>query len=588
MISQQLEIIKAIEEEFLSSGRERRFRVLSAVRQQNTIRIAVAEQKDGGKLDQTLEGGSATWGSWGASVVSVSVDDGLIYVRKVDAPVPVSGGVVTVRPLRFLESLLSLWKSEELANKCFSWAAEVLIGHGRSSLGVSPSFGNLRDRQRSAYNLLFYRAGFLWGPPGTGKTTTAGAIVADLVSSFKKARVLLIAPTNSAADHLLVSIDDHLSRSLSGQIVRADCARFGSNFVAHHYEGRRHLLPEATEDLVLRKAKLEAAKPTDEPEAIALWQREMEGILSSLRFEVQTILRQKRVVAMTAILATMHYKALQESPPFDLIVFDEASQLGRAVALVLAPLANQALIAGDPRQLPPIFGSEDALVKRWFGRTLFDEYMDERHPSTCLLNEQSRMAEPICNLVSNLFYRGELRVCPDCLEADGWKGHREPINLLSSKNASNLHLVRITTNAQSHSGSQRRLESAEVAVEIAQQLGSRVDHAQIVILTPFVAQRKLVQKILKARGMRRVRVSTVHAAQGTEKHTVIFDPVKGSSPFLSPSRDGPRLINVAISRAQACFILLASEWDLKHPLLAAVANCINGRDSFSLCGNVSL
>jgi DNA replication ATP-dependent helicase Dna2 len=578
--SQQLEIVRAIEEELRSSGRQRRFRVLSAARQQNTIRMSVRPYSEGGRLDQTLERGVAAWGNWASSVVSVSIEDSMIYVHRIDAPVPVPGVEITVQPPRFLESLLGLWKKEDLAAKCFSWAAEALVGRDRRSLDLSPSFPELRQRQRAAYSLLSYRAGFLWGPPGTGKTTTAAAMVADLVTSDADARVLLIAPTNSAADQLLIATDNHLARSLRGQVARSDCARIGGNFLARYYEGRRHLLPEATDELVLQKAGLEAAQPcADEAEARARWQREMDGINASLRPETQTILKEKRVVAMTATLGTMHYGLLQDGQPFDLVVFDEASQLGRAVCLILAPLACRAIIAGDPRQLAPIVASNHPFVRKWFGRTLFDEYMHDGHPSTCLLNEQSRMAEAICGLVSKVFYRDDLRVSQECLVDDDWQAARQPVHLLSSGRVHNLHLVEIGTESAPHSGSHRRAESAEAAAEIAQQLGTYVDHGQILILTPFVAQRNLIRKVLKTRGMRRVRVSTVHAAQGAEIHTVIFDPVKGSGPFLLDPKNGSSLLNVAISRSKACFVLLASAGDLKHPLLSIIAAQIRGSDS---------
>src|SRR5207245_9561220 len=118
----------------------------------------------------------------------------------------------------------------------------------------------------------------------------------------------------------------------------------------------------------------------------------------------------------------IHYGLLRESEPYDVIVFDEASHRGRAVSLMLAPLARRALNAGDPRQLAPILNSSNLLVKRWFGRTLFDEYMHDGHPSTCLLNEQSRMAVEICGLVSKMFYRAELRVSDDCLRDGGCDG----------------------------------------------------------------------------------------------------------------------------------------------------------------------
>lgn len=575
MTNQQIEIIRAIEEELASSSRQRRFKVLSAARQPGIIGIKVQPLAKGDDVESALEGGVAVWRDWSSSVVEVSAEESLIYVHQIDAPVPAPGTEITVSPPRFLESLLQCWKNEEFATECFSWATHASVGHDQRPLTLSPSLPGLRERQRAAYSLLSYRAGFLWGPPGTGKTTTAAAMVADLVASDANARVLLIAPTNSAVDQLLTAVDDRLSRSLKGQLVKTECARIGSNFIARYYEGRRHLLPEATDELVLRKASLEATQPgAGMPQEKAQWQREMNRVLDALRSQVQTVLKEKRVVAMTATLATMHYGLLRECEPFDLIVFDEASQLGRAASLMLAPLACRALIAGDPRQLAPILKASHPFVQRWFGRTLFDEYMHDGHPSTCFLNEQSRMAVEVCGLVSRMFYRDELRVSEHCLLDDNWRAVRQPIHLFSSGGVHNLHLIEIGTESVADAGSHRRPESAQAAVAIAQELGTRIDHKNILILTPFVAQRRLIRKEMDARGMRRVRVNTVHAAQGAEFHTVIFDPVKGNSRFLMDPNSGPRLLNVAISRTQACFVLLASNGDLKHPLLSAIADYI--------------
>lgn len=508
-------------------------------------------------------------------MVVVSVEDSVLYIHRIDAPVPAAGAEITVQPPRFLESLRQCWNDEALATECFSWAAHALVGRDRCPLTLPCSFSELRERQRSAYSLLSYRAGFLWGPPGTGKTTTAASIVADLVAADRDARVLLVAPTNSAVDQLLISVDERLSLSSQGQLLRTDCARLGSNFLARNYEKRQHLLPPGTEELVLQKARLEANQPSaDDVEARALWKREMDRILAALRSEVQMVLREKRVVAMTTVLGTMHYKALQEHSPFDLIVFDEASQTGRAVSLILAPLARRTLIAGDPLQLPPIFTSTHPFVRKWLGRTLFDEYMHSGHPSTCFLNEQSRMAVEICNLVSQVFYGGELHVSEDCLRDCRWHADRQPLSLLPSGQAHNVHLVDVGAESVRHGGSHRRPESAQAVAAIADQLGGRLDPAHILILTPFVAQKKLIREALNARGLRRVRVSTVHGATGAEMHTVIFDPVKGNSRFLTDPDIGERLLNVAISRTKACFVLLASIGDREHPLLSAIAEYI--------------
>jgi hypothetical protein len=50
---------------------------------------------------------------------------------------------------------------------------------------------------------------------------------------------------------------------------------------------------------------------------------------------------------------------------------------------------------------------------------------------------------------------------------------------------------------------------------------------------------------------------------------VIFDPVTAQNPFLN-SENGRRLINVALSRAQAHVVLLLNQNDLINKWIAAV------------------
>jgi hypothetical protein len=125
---QQLEIVKAIEQELDSASRKRHFKVVSAVVQESTIGIRVRSQLNRSKLDYTLEGGVASWGQWVSTVVAVSVDDSIVYVHRIDAPVPVAGAEMAVQPPKFLESLLQCWKDETIATECFSWAAHALVG----------------------------------------------------------------------------------------------------------------------------------------------------------------------------------------------------------------------------------------------------------------------------------------------------------------------------------------------------------------------------------------------------------------------------------------------------------------------------
>ena len=66
----------------------------------------------------------------------------------------------------------------------------------------------------------------------------------------------------------------------------------------------------------------------------------------------------------------------------------------------------------------------------------------------------------------------------------------------------------LTQNQYHTGGPDYRPESGQVVAAIAERLIANVNPTQILILTPFVAQRKLIRKMLDARGLNKVRVST--------------------------------------------------------------------------------
>jgi hypothetical protein len=122
------------------------------------------------------------------------------------------------------------------------------------------NFPTLRAGQRLAFGLLERERGFLWGPPGTGKTFTLGAMLAHFLCKHPNSRVLLLSTTNSAVDLALISVDERLEelsrKNSHAGLVRKQCLRIGNHFVASKYRGREHLLPVPDEDLICRLADL--------------------------------------------------------------------------------------------------------------------------------------------------------------------------------------------------------------------------------------------------------------------------------------------------------------------------------------------
>src|SRR5262249_30443721 len=144
--------------------------------------------------------------------------------------------------------------------------------------------------------------------------------------------------------------------------------------------------------------------------ALKAWADRVAALRGELRTSSLQVLRRCRLACMTTTRAAFTPRTLRElapgdEPPFDLVVFDEASPVSLAHGPALVPPARSRLSAGGPQQLSPVQRSADRGARRWLGRSAFDE-MPRGGPSVALLDEQSRMAAPISALVSDLFYDG--------------------------------------------------------------------------------------------------------------------------------------------------------------------------------------
>lgn len=572
-----LDIRSAISQELDATPAYYDFKVLESVLQDGLCRITIQPQAVYPKvvLDESLEDAEAWWpkpykGS--AKVLAVVAEEDQIILKGATSNPPVKNGLLRIYPPRYLDALLHCWLDSNWA----ALALERLQGLD-SPVGVASNplsghaFRWLRRAQRQALKLVQYSSSFLYGPPGTGKTTTLGVLLAEFLHMNPRARVLLLSTTNHAVDQATVAVDKALEQS-KREALRKVIKRLGSRFVASHYVGREHLLPTHDKKLIKQLAALQTLRPADtELSALSLWKEQVQALEQKLRSHSLEVLRQNRLACMTTTRAAFTLQDLRTLPTFDLVVFDEASQVGLAHAIALMPLGRSYLFAGDPQQLSPVVRSPATLVQRWMGSSPFSR-KPHSGPSVCFLDEQSRMAEPICGLVSHLFYEGLLRV------ADGVKNDTKWQELRRREFAGIPLGVHVLTEEVSTEGAWSQTYSGPIRYESADRIGHLVAIAvqqdgwepkDIVVLTPFRAQRALIRRRLREHGVNHVRVSTVHRAQGSEVLVVIFDPVEAANAFLL-SDESKRLMNVAFSRAQAKLVLMYSPGDLVNPVIDQV------------------
>ena len=545
-----------------------------------------------GGLDESLEGAIAWWarpsghGTGTSDVLAVAADEQLLHLRFATSTPPGKGELIRVYPPLYLKGLADYWEDADLSETSLRWLESAIESNDFEECWAVPSnvvsFATLRTRQEEALSLPGWQMSFLWGPPGTGKTYTLGALIAGLLIHDPKARVLVFSTTNTAVDQALVSVDKALEQlactTPAAASARRACFRVGTRYVASHYEGRGHLLPVGKHELIQELVRLEASRPDSScVEALAEWKTEEESVRRRLKARMSAVLRKSRVAALTSTAAVFYMDDIRQTGPWSLVVFDEASQVSIAHGLAIAPLADRALFAGDSKQLAPIAQSGHPNAKDWLARSMF-YYQQDRPCSSVMLDEQSRMSEPICRLVSNVFYRGELVVARNKMADPNWVISRLPPQV-GGIGADALAIVEIASEGrfQPMQRSTARQESAQAVADLCTVLVENQQEQDILVVTPFRAQRTLVRSKLRAAGLRRVRVSTAHRAQGSERHTVLFDPVLGASGFLL-KEVAPRLINVAISRAMARLVLFLSAGDRTNPLLGQLATVIENNN----------
>jgi DNA replication ATP-dependent helicase Dna2 len=578
------DVLYGLKAELAASSEFEEF-VIRRVEQDGSVRKVFLKLADGdGRLDESLEGSEAWWAGppkGTADVLSVVPEEEQLNLRFVTAPLPGEGHRIRVYPPLYLQRLLEVWERPDNAERFLNWWTTIHSGNRRnpSEKLSPPHLPWLRACQRQAFELPSWRTSFLWGPPGTGKTTTIGAILATFLVDNPAKRVLLLSTTNNAVDQALIKVDQALEEMTQGHaqpsVLRKGCSRIGNHFLARNYQGREHLLPVKDVSLVHALADLETNIPEKATvQAYEKWKAKVEGTRSKMRQQALDALANARLAAMTTTRAVFTYDELAALGPFDLVVFDEASQVGLAHALALVPMGKAAIFAGDPRQLAPIVKSNSADAREWLGRSVFYS-MREDDGYTCLLDEQSRMAPDICKVVSNAFYDGKLKVASTCKSDEYWIKERRPFPVmnLGSKNA---YLVRtgFESKYSTRYGGHIRYETAELIADLVGDLVSAVGQSDILVLTPYRAQRTLLRAFLKSAGYRAVLVSTVHRAQGSERNTVIFDPVHASTSFLNNRDLGPRLMNVALSRAMARLFVIASRENLLNPVIRQIANIL--------------
>ncbi|XZE54094.1 AAA domain-containing protein [Planctomycetaceae bacterium SH139] len=422
------------------------------------------------------------------------------------------------------------------------------------------------------------------GPPGTGKTWTTGQQVAAILEDPHE-RILVVSTTNQATDAVAISIGsaalDRSTRELpTGKLVRLGR---GTNIEPFNRLELMDMLGGADLPPLQRNEALskELDRSNDSLEK-AFLRRQLSDVRQSVQGSAQKSFldRDMRVVVTTAYKALNLLRNQQlakflraNRAPFTTVFIDEAGLISRAAVAALSYLAaSRIVLVGDSKQLAPISRIARLLPTRqenWLASSGLSHLQEFEHKSTAVhqLNEQRRMHQDVCKVVSDYQYDGRL------ITADAVRSRSTPCPAFLTTYSRTIWFVldAVTQDLaaiRACRGPNNRSWIRPITPDLLERV-MRIDQlhsARGLFLSPFTAQTRAIAECLSKWGFTSWQSSTVHAQQGSEADIVIFDTVNAGSCGW-PYEEWKRLINVGLSRARQGIILLASRAEMDEPFL---------------------
>lgn len=405
-----------------------------------------------------------------------------------------------------------------------------------------PTIANNREQITAIRNIInmtsFPAPYILFGPPGTGKTSTIVEAVLQIWKNQPKAHVLIAASSNLACDEV--------TKRLKQFIPEEDIFRFFSRSCERNIEN--------IDIGILEISNL----------ATGIYEVPSYEHVYRCRITVSTVTNCGRF-AQAKINPTF----------FDYVFIDECGSAKEISALV--PIAGictedsnihaSVILAGDPKQLGPVVRTE-YLKQTVHNKSLLDRLMSQgiykRHKGqynafviTKLLDNH-RSHEALIHYSNESFYDGELRACAAPVLTDwaiGWN------YLPNSAFPIIMHSVVGVTRKDRQCLSSYNKEEARCVMHYIQKILSdgindrQIREEDIGVVTPYAKQVSFLRHGCRNYGWENVEVGSTEQYQGREKPIMILSTVRSQCDHVGFLSNSKRL-NVAITRARALMIIV--------------------------------
>ena len=353
------------------------------------------------------------------------------------------------------------------------------------------------------------------GPPGTGKTFTGAHVIRTLVKQGK--RVGITAMSHAAIDNLMQAVVNRFAEE--GDELRA-----------------------------VRKVK----------------DKSKGGSVAGVDYQDKNPVCANGPYDVIGGTSWLFASPAMRDNPVDVLVVDEAGQLGLADTLAASISATNVILLGDPQQLPQVAKASHpnrsgvSALEHLLGEEA-RTFPDDRG---VLLDVTWRMHPDVCGFISDVMYEGKLTSHDSCVGQ-------------STAAGTGLRWIRAEHDGNATESSE---EAALVVSTIEGLIGTdwTDQHGEthpltvddFIVVTPYNDQRRLVTTALNANpATAGVEVGTVDKFQGREAAVVLFSMATSSAEFMPRTADflfSKNRLNVAISRARCLAYLICTDRAPRH------------------------
>ncbi|MBL7851399.1 MAG: AAA family ATPase [Cyclobacteriaceae bacterium] len=415
---------------------------------------------------------------------------------------------------------------------------------------------------------------FIHGPPGTGKTTTLVAAIAETVKA--EGQVLVTAPSNAAVDLLAEKLSDkglnvvrigHPARVTEQTLSKTLDARISAHV---HYPELRSLR-KRMEQLKSMAHKYKRNFGYAEKEQRRLLFQESKALKADadlLEFHIVNDLLQKAEVICCTLVGCSH--PVLRGRKYRSAFIDEAGQALEPASWIPLLRCERAVFAGDHQQLPPTIKSNEA-AREGLAVTLFEKGI-RRHPDhSRMLQVQYRMHEAIMRFSSDYFYEGKL-IAHESVKSALLRGDHAPVEFVDTAGCG------YNESQDPETLSRFNEQEAHLLIRLVEKLIEDIgpdtwlnDGITMGIITPYRAQVDLLHKLAEHSSYleplhKLVTINTVDAFQGQERDVIAISFVRSNDKAEVGFLGDIRRTNVAITRARKKLIMVGDSATLgAHP-----------------------